>query len=293
MCYRIKMQFLITACVALLLPLSAWAQCPHPFMPYRAGAIWVYDVTGPSGQKVTLTLSVESIAHHNNGEIAKVNSRWSTITPKGEDQTLAQISQMYRCDADGMHTAPQSAKPSDECAPGEKCDSAANRKGVKAQKADSVESKGVALPPEAALQVGAEWSESFDMQVTRPANEVPVQPGSGSGGGSALGPSSASGPPSGYPPTAGSPTARTPQTGTRVGHATRESTNKVEAMESIKTPMGPVDAIKIVGEQMVKMPFDDRPKKSRSVTWLGRRVGMLRFTDGSQSMELVRFVPGS
>ena len=288
MCYVSKMRVMVATLIALGAPTSVFAQCPHEFMPYRNGTVWVYAVTGPSGQKVNLTVSVDSIDVRPKSELIQVRSRWSMMSPKGEEQTLSQISQSYRCAPDGMHTAPDTAKASDKCPAGVEC--TPNPKvGVKSAPADTINSTGVALPPADQLQVGAQWAENFDMQITRPANEIPMAPSQANNSTTALGPVG-----SGQSPgNSGSSTVRTPQTGTRTGHATRTTVNKIDAREMVDTPMGPIEAIKILGDQTVKMPFDDRLQENKSVTWLGRNVGMIRFTDGTQTMELVRFVPGT
>jgi hypothetical protein len=112
-----------------------------------------------------------------------------------------------------------------------------------------VAKEGVFMPPAEALQNGQGWGDTFAYEVT--------------------------------PPSRSATSLARPVPGRR------ESKKRVDRVEKVRTALGEVDAIRVVDQEKVVMPFRAEPFTRTTVSWYARGVGMVRMVDGDSVTELV------
>ena len=239
------------ACGALLLlaaPIGARAECPHPYMPWREGAVWVYSSgsgVGVGAVKETLTVRVKSVVRTDTGEQATLSSVLVRSSAGGASHETVLPEQAFACGANGI-SAPT---PATEACSGSDC---ADRSRVR------VHSKsGVLMPPSDALRRGFSWEDRFAYEVSPPA---------------------------------GSTATFSARGGSRSGG--RENRRTVDQVEMVNTPLGQVEAIKVIDREKVVMPHQREPFVRTTVSWYARGVGMVRMIDGDRVTELVSFTMG-
>jgi hypothetical protein len=133
-----------------LLPVAASADpCPHAFMPFKKGATWVYRL-GSGGERLTMTLRVESVRKLADGLLAEVASK---VLDK-EERVVADVHQQYRCASDGLHTEPPLGN-------------AMGAGGIKID-INVTERRGVTLPPPDGLTPGSAWVEGYTVAMVVP-----------------------------------------------------------------------------------------------------------------------------
>ena len=130
-------------------------------MPLRAGASWLYKVSGaPPGHSLLMRLSIESVHAEPGAEVADISSQMIDLSPEGQ-KVLADVRQEYRCDARGLHTTQPAASVTGPN--GERLDLEVTGKS------------GVTLPPPDTLEPGMTWTEAVTMQMVVPGEKSPVQ----------------------------------------------------------------------------------------------------------------------
>jgi hypothetical protein len=153
--------------VAALAPSAALADgCPHPFMPFRVGATWLYRVgAAPSGHSITMRLRIEAVhkeaGAHGPAMTAELSSQMIDTSAAGE-RVLADVKQEYRCDAAGLHT--------NQPPPGGVTGPNGERMEI-----EVVDQRGVTLPPSDALHPGVTWTEEVTMRMALPGGKGPVK----------------------------------------------------------------------------------------------------------------------
>lgn len=260
---RVGTRWTLAALALATIPAAARAECPHPYMPLRTGATWVYLMswTGstPGPVKRILTTRVTSVEVKGDGQVVRMTNTESVSTGKGDDRIVGRSEQVFKCTPDGIVAALE---------PGvvKRCPGNASTCAEGTQVPSDTEilsNEGVLLPPSVALNPGQSWRQRLSYRVNPPS--------------SALG-SPASG---------------------LVG--SRESTETVATNERITTPAGAMDTVKVTSEETVVVPHlaqatppgGSQPGRTRkSSSWYARGVGLVRFADDAHTTELLSYTPG-
>lgn len=136
----------LLALLAILPSLARGQSCPHPFMPLKVGATWVYRLSS-GADHLTMTVKVESARKDRDGEVADLLTR---VTDKN-DRVIAEVLRPYRCASDGIHSDPPMG----------------GARGPDGQKVEVkvLERRGVTLPPPDALHAGTAFHEGFTLEI--------------------------------------------------------------------------------------------------------------------------------